>query len=75
MKTFTFTKTMAWDAEFIRDMFNDQFGTSFTLEDIERNWDAIVCYIDKTMDNCLGQFLWEDFPQLANDWDVDLFDN
>jgi hypothetical protein len=67
--------TITFTPETICNHLNDRFDENFTVERIIENWDGIINYLENwTTSGLMGDNLWEDFMSVAEEWEIDLFD-
>ena len=67
--------TITFTPETICSHLNKRFDENFTVEQIENSWDGITDYIENwTTSGLMGDNLWEDFMDVAEEWEINLFD-
>ena len=68
--------TITFTPKSLCNYFNRRFDKTFTVNQIKDNWDGITNYIDNWASNGLmSDSLWEDFMAVAEEWEIDLFDD
>jgi hypothetical protein len=67
--------TITFTPESVCDILNRRYDENYTVEQIENNWDGFCDYFSNWEDRIMGDNLWEDFSSVAEEWDIDLFND
>jgi hypothetical protein len=67
--------TITFTPESVCNLLNRRYDQNFTINQIEDNWEQLCDYIENWEDRIMGDNLWEDFDSVAEEWEIDLFND